>query len=209
MAEGHRAVVREVLFQEHVAVESAHLREGEDTCATVGACCHRKDLSFCDVRADAALGCALEAVERHLAGNKVAFHGALGHRQRQVAAHDPLVAHGACLESGGACVSAVEAHYCVGLLVVILALDGLLIHVAGDGVVDVKDGDSVTGDHLADVLGDCSIDIHFAAHGDAGACDPGIYIAGNESELRLECGPALGGEHHVFAGALVLLSPVS
>ena len=38
MAEGHRAVMRVVLLDQHVAVEASHLRNGEDADAAEGAC---------------------------------------------------------------------------------------------------------------------------------------------------------------------------
>ena len=52
MAEGHRAVVGEALLDQHMAVEAAHLVDGEDADAAEARRRHRQDLAFRDVGAE-------------------------------------------------------------------------------------------------------------------------------------------------------------
>ena len=121
----------------------------------------------------------------------------------QLILHRPVGAHFA---AGG--VAAVETHKGVGEGIVKLAFDVLVIEVLGNRVVDVQQGDGVTGDAQADVLAEGAVDIHLAGHRDAPGHQPGIHVAGLKAELRGEGGPALVGEGHIFLGPLVLFRPV-
>ena len=51
MSECYCAVMRIVFLYQYVTVESAHLRNSEDTDASEGTCCYRKNLALCDVSA--------------------------------------------------------------------------------------------------------------------------------------------------------------
>ena len=44
---------------------------------------------------------------------------------------------------GRAGISAVEAHECISVLIIKLALDGFLIHILGNRVVDIKQGNRI------------------------------------------------------------------
>ena len=87
-----------------------------------------------------------------------------------------------------------EAHECIAELVIVieLALDALFIHILGNGVVDVEQGNDIVRYAGTDELGQAAVDINFAAYGDTAAGQTAVDIAGNETELCLECGPALG-----------------
>lgn len=63
MTEGHGAVVRIVLLDEHMAVETSHLRNGENTDAAKGTGCNGKHLALRDIRTKLAVRRALQAVE--------------------------------------------------------------------------------------------------------------------------------------------------
>lgn len=76
MAEGDGAVMREVLLDEDVAVEAAHLRDGEDADAAEGVRSCWQDFAFSDVGTQLAIGRALEAEEGDVAVGDVAFEGA-------------------------------------------------------------------------------------------------------------------------------------
>ena len=122
---------------------------------------------------------------------------------------DQLVLDGAVtahLAGGG--VAAVEAHEGVGQLIVKLAADVLVIDVLRHAVVDVQQGDGVTGGADADVLGQSAVDIDLAGDGDAAAGKAGVDIAGLKAELRGEGGPALVGKGNILFAALVVLGPV-
>ena len=67
VAEGDRTVVRVALLDEHMAVESPHLRDGEDADAAEAARMYRQDLALGDVAAQITVGIALQAVERDMA----------------------------------------------------------------------------------------------------------------------------------------------
>ena len=49
MAEGHGAVMREVLLHQHMAVEAAHLGNREYADSAEGSCGHRQHLALCHV----------------------------------------------------------------------------------------------------------------------------------------------------------------
>ena len=214
VAEGHGAVVGEALLNQHMAVEAAHLMDGEHADAAEAGGSHRQHLALGDVGAQTALAVALEAIEGDLAGGDVALQGAAGEvgvasLRLQEAVLDELVLHGpvgAHLAGGG--VAAVEAHEGVGEAVIVLALDLALPHLGGHGVIDVQDGDGVLGHAGADVLGKGAVDVHLAAHRDAPGGQAGVDEAGLKAELLREGGPALVGKGHVFPGALVGLGPI-
>ena len=101
-----------------------------------------------------------------------------------------------------------EAHEGVLDVVVELAGDVLVVDVLGHGVVDVQQGDGVTGDAGANVLAQSAVDIHLAGHRNTAGGQAGVHIAGLKAELLGEGGPALVGKGHILPGALVLLGPI-
>ena len=111
-------------------------------------------------------------------------------------------------ELRGAGIAAVEAHEGIRELVIELALDGFVIHIVRNGVVDIQKSNLISGDAQSDVLGKSSVDIYLAGYRNALAHQAAVDIAGNELEHILECRPALGGQSNVLAIALVSLSPV-
>ena len=78
VGEGHGAVVGIPLLDQHMAVEPAHLGDGEDADAAEGAGGNRQNLAFRDVGAQSALTVALEPIEGDLTGSDVAFQSASG-----------------------------------------------------------------------------------------------------------------------------------
>ena len=81
---------------------------------------------------------------------------------------DELVLDGAVgAELAAGCVAAVEAHEGVGELIGELALDVLLVEVAGHGVVDVEQRDRVLADAHAYILAQRAVDVDLAGDGDA------------------------------------------
>ena len=89
-----------------------------------------------------------------------------------------------------------------------LAVNGILVHVVGHGIVDVQQRDRVLADAGADELAEAPVDVHLAGHGDAHARQAAVHIAGHETELGLESGPAFPGDGHVLAVSPVGLDPV-
>ena len=101
-----------------------------------------------------------------------------------------------------------EAHEGIGQLVIELAGDVLIINVLGHAVVDVQQGDGVAGGAHTDVLGQGTVNIDLAGHGDAAAGKAGVDVARLKPELRRESGPALIGKSNILFAALVVLGPV-
>ena len=85
--------MRIVLFDQDVAVETAHLMDREDADAAEGPCRNGKDFSFRHIRAELAVRCGLQAEECDVAGRDIAFEGSVGHFHRKCACHDDLVLH--------------------------------------------------------------------------------------------------------------------
>jgi len=214
VVEGNCAVVGVALFDENVAIEAAHVGNGEDADTAEGACCNGKDLALGNVGAQSAFAVALEAEEGDGAGGNVALQRAAG--EVGLAAFglektvlDELVLNGSVgAHLAGGSIAAVEAHEGIGEAVVELAGDVCLVKAGGNGVVDVQQSDSVHSDTGADVLAESAVDIHLAGNGDTTGGKAGVYVAGLEAELLGECGPALVGKGNVASGALVSLGPV-
>ena len=127
VTKGNGAMVREVLFYQHMAVESAHLRDGKDANRAEGAGCYRQHLALCDVSAQLIVGGALQAEEGDGTGDNVALEGALCDLLRQRTRHNHLVFHLAEGELSGSGVAAVEAHKDVLVLVWEFCADVLLV----------------------------------------------------------------------------------
>ena len=96
----------------------------------------------------------------------------------------------------------------VGVESELLALDALLVHVAGNGVVDVEQRNSILRDTCSDVLRQCTIDVNLTSYGDSTAGQTAVDIAGNETELSLEGRPALVSHSNELTRTLVSLNPV-
>lgn len=83
VTERHCAVVREVLLDEHMAVEAAHFRDGEYADGTEGVGWYVQHFALCNVCAQLGVGRALETEERDVARGDVAFERALRNLNRQ------------------------------------------------------------------------------------------------------------------------------
>ena len=201
-------MVRIVLLDEHMAVEPSHLRNGEHADGAKGTCGNRKHLSLCNVGSQLVVCRALEAVEGNAARLDVSFQCSLGYFDWKSPGHNHLVLHLTEGQLSGSSVSAVEAHECILKCVIKFALDISLVHILGHGVVDVQKGNRILADNRADVLAERSVDINLTGHRDSLGCQAAVHIAGHETELCLECGPAFSGNGHIFSVALVLLHPI-
>ena len=113
VAEGDGAVMGEVFFDEHVAVEAAHFGDGEDADAAERVRSCRQDFAFGDVGAQLAVRRTLEAEEGDVAVGDVAFQRAARDIRRiavfQQAVLDELVFYAAFAELAERCIAAVEA----------------------------------------------------------------------------------------------------
>src|SRR5699024_840624 len=110
MAEGYGSVMGEVAFDQYMAVEPAHLRDGKYADGTKGAGCHGKYFAVSNVSPQTAVGGTLQAEESDVAGDDIAFQCTLGHLLGKGAGHDQLIAH---LTEGkflGGGIAAVESH---------------------------------------------------------------------------------------------------
>ena len=102
------------LFDEHMAIEAAHFRDGEDADAAEGLGGHRQDLALGDVGPQLPVAGALEAEEGDVAIGNVALQSAAGEVRGaavfQQAVLDQLILHAALLELAQGGVAAMEAH---------------------------------------------------------------------------------------------------
>ena len=101
-----------------------------------------------------------------------------------------------------------EAHECIFMCVVELILDGFSIHISWYGVVDIKKSNSIHRYACTDELTECSVDIYFTRYRDAHTCETAVYVARYETELCLECRPALTSDCNIFSVTLVSFNPV-
>ena len=171
MTKGHRTMVREALLDQHVAIEAAHLMDGEnaDTAKTGGG--HRQNLTLGNVGAEVALTVALQTEEGDLAGGDITLEGTAGEvgigsfRLKEPVLDELILDSAVRAHLAARRVAAMEAHEGVGQSIVELALDLLFPHLGRYRVVDVEDGDGVLGDTGADVLGESAVDVNFATDG--------------------------------------------
>ena len=152
MPEGHRAMVRIVLLDQHMAVEPSHLLDREDPDPPEGTGRHRKDLPLRQIRPQLRVRCGLETVEGDLAGSDIPLQGPVGDLHREGTGHDHLVLHLTGRQLGGAGVAAVEAHEGVVQGIVELALDRLLVHILRHRVVDIQQGHHIVRYAGTDIL---------------------------------------------------------
>ena len=183
-------------------------RNGEHADASEGSGCNRKYLALCDISAQLAVRCGLQAVEGDVAGDDISFQSTLGHFLGKRPGHDHLILHAAGRKLLRVGIAAVEAHEGLIVIVRVLIVDRLLIHVIGHGVVDIQQSDNVLADTGADKLAQAAINIHFTGYGDSHTSETAVHIAGHKAELRLERGPAFSGDGHIFTVALMLRHPV-
>ena len=105
MSECYCAVMRIVFLYQYVTVESAHLRNSEDTDASEGTCCYRKNLALCDVSAQFCVRCALQTIEGDVSRNDISLEGTLCYFFRKGSCHDHLIFHRAECQFGGSGIS--------------------------------------------------------------------------------------------------------
>ena len=208
MIKHNGAVMREILSDQPVTVESAHFLNRKYTDAAKALCCHRKYLTFRCIGTKLVVGSGLQTVECDLARNNVALDRSIAPILRMRPCHNSLIGQMRIGKLGGAGVSAVEAHEGIGELVIEAAPDGLIVHVVRHGVVDIQQGHFILAHAKTDVLGKCSVDINFAAYRDTLFHQAAVHIARYKFEHILECRPAFCRHGNIFAIALMLLCPV-
>ena len=150
-------MMRISLLDEHVAIETTHLADGEDSDAAERACRHVEHLALSDIRAQIALRVTLQTIECDWAGSDVALQSATGEVGSAAVLEqtvlDELIFDGTgrthlALRS----VAAVEAHEGVCELVVVFAGDILVVDIFRHGVVDVEQSHRVVRSTDADEL---------------------------------------------------------
>ena len=123
MAEGHCAMVGIIFLHQHMAVEPAHFRDGENADAAKGTGSHRKNLPVCHISLQLCVSGGLQAEECDIARDDIAFQRALGHFLRQSSCHNHLVLHVAEGQLAAAGISAVEAHKSIFMSVIVLVFN--------------------------------------------------------------------------------------
>ena len=101
-----------------------------------------------------------------------------------------------------------ETHERVRVLIIKLPFDGFLVHILGNGVVDIEKSNDVSGNAGTDEFGKRTINIHFARNGDTLTRQTTVDVARHETEHGLESGPALACYGDVLSITLVRFYPV-
>ena len=101
-----------------------------------------------------------------------------------------------------------EAHEGIFLGIVRRRFDIRFVEIAGDGVVDVKQGDGVAAGTHADVFADGAVNVDFAGDRDAAGYETAVDVARFKAELGREGRPAFIGKSYILTRAFVRFSPV-
>ena len=101
-----------------------------------------------------------------------------------------------------------EAHEDILLCIIELALDLLVVDVCRNGIVDIKQCNSIIADNGTDELAECSVDIYLTGYRNASLGKTAVNVARYASELCLECRPALSCQCNELTISSVLLDPV-
>ena len=101
-----------------------------------------------------------------------------------------------------------EAHEGILVCIVVFAFDLTFVHISRHGIVDIQKRNGILADNSSQVFAQSSPDIHFTGYRNTASCQTAVHIAGNESELGLECRPAFCCEGHIFSASSVSLNPV-
>ena len=101
-----------------------------------------------------------------------------------------------------------ESHKGIFERVIIFALDFCLIHIIWNGIINIKQGDSVLAYDCSDVLADCTVDIHLAGYRNPLRGQTTVHITRYKTKLCLEGRPAFPGNRHVFSVSLMITDPV-
>ena len=97
-----------------------------------------------------------------------------------------------------------EAHEGILMCIWELAFNGFLVHILRNGVVDIKEGYDIITDTGSDVLRQCTVNIYFAGYRNSATGQTAVYVAWYETELGLECRPALAGDGNILTISSVL-----
>ena len=169
MSKRNCAMVRIVLFNQHMTVEASHLRNRKYTNRTEGLRCYRKYFTLCDIAAQLAVRSALQTVECDVARSDIALERAVCHFHRKASSHNLLVLHAARCKFSRAGIAAVEAHKCILVCVREFALDGLPVHISRNGIVNVEQCNSILAYAGTDILAQAAININLAGYRDSHA----------------------------------------
>ena len=189
MSEHNCTVMRIITLDQYVTVESSHLFDCEDTNTTKGSCRYVKNFTFCNIRNKLSLRVALQTIECNIRSSDISLQSSsceiwLRSFRLKKSVLDQLIFNSSGIAHlAGRSISAMEAHECIGKLIIIFALDILIIDVLRNGVVDVKQCNSVIGNAKSDVLAKSSVDIHLTGYRDSSCSKTAVYIAWLKSKL--------------------------
>ena len=91
-----------------------------------------------------------------------------------------------------------EAHECIGELVVELALDILVVDILRNRVVNVEKSNSIVACAHTDVFRESTIDVNLTSYRNSTANETAVDIARLETKLAWECWPALVGKGYIL-----------
>ncbi len=164
MTESNSTMMREVLLDQYMTVETTHLIDRKNTDGTEGTCFHRENLAVCDVSTKLSVSRALQTEECDISRNDISLQCTVCNLYRKRTSHDHLVLHLAERKLGRSGISTVEAHEGILLCIIELALDILIVDISRYGIVNVQKSYSIVADNSADELTEGTIDINLAGN---------------------------------------------
>ena len=152
MSESNSTVVREVLLDQYVTIETSHFGDSENTDTTEGSGSYGKYFTLCNICAQRVVCGRLQTIEGDVSGNNISFQSTLGYLFGKGSCHDHLVLHVAGGQLLGVGVTAMESHEGVIVGIVEFTLDGLFVHIIGNSVVDIQQSYGICADAGSDEL---------------------------------------------------------
>ena len=138
MTECNSSVMREVLLDQYVAIESAHLRNRKDTDGSERSCCNRKNLSMCNVSTKLCICGTLQTEECDISRSDISLSCSVCYFNRKTSCHNLLISHLTERKLAGCGISAMESHESVFQCVWEFIFNLLIVHICRYRVVDIQ-----------------------------------------------------------------------
>ena len=152
MSECYSTVMRESSLDQHVTVETSHLRNCKYTDSTEGTCCNRKNLAMCDICTKLVVRCTLQTIEGDISRLDISLKSSVCNLDRKGSCHDHLIFHLTEGQLAGCCVSTMESHKGILKRIVEFSFDRFFVHILRNGVIDIKKCNDIITYYLSDKL---------------------------------------------------------
>ena len=92
-----------------------------------------------------------------------------------------------------------ESHERIRMSVIKVPLNGFLIHIFRNRIIDIEQGYYILADTSSDKITQRTIDIYLAGYRNASSGQTAVDITWYKTELCLKCRPAFACDGHVLA----------